>query len=170
MKKTAEAIVVLVTFTASLAAETRKERVTWAEVASATSGAKITMMLPGGTEIRGRVLEVEPQALVVDVTKTSNSKDVEKGRASIPRSSASTIHARKCGVKWRAILGIGLPAALLAATAGAINAQSTTVKGGEAYGVGVAVAAGSAVAGYFIGRQLDCHDTDIAVIPEDGTP
>jgi len=158
-------IVVLLTVTGSLAAETRKERVTWSEVAAATSGAKITMVLPSGTEIRGRVLELEPQALIVDVTKTSNSKDVAKGRASIPRSSASTIHVRKCGVKWRAILGIGLPAGLLAATAGAINAQSPTVKGEEAYGVGVAVAAGSAVAGYFIGRQLDCHDTDIAVTP-----
>lgn len=158
-------IVVLLTVTASLAAETRKERVAWSEVASATSGAKITMMLSSGTEIQGKVLEAEAGALIVDVTKTSNSKDVARGRASIPRPSASTIHARKCGLKWRAILGIGLPAGLLAATAGAINAQSPTVKGEEAYGVGVAVAAGSAVAGYFIGRQLDCHDTDIAVTP-----
>ena len=166
MKKT---IVILLTVTASLAAEARKERIAWPEVKSATRSATITMILPSGTEIRGKVLEVQPQALIVDVTKTSNSRDVEKGRASIPRASASTIHARKCGVKWRAILAIGLPAGLLAATAGAINAQSTTVKGGEAYGVGVGVAAGSAVAGYFIGRKLDCHDTDIAVI-QDGTP
>ncbi len=159
----------LLNVTASFAAETRTQRVIWSEVASATKGAKITMVLPGGAEIRGKVLDTEPQALIVDVTKTS-SANVPKGRALIPRASVSTIHSRKCGAKWRAILGIGLPAALMGAAGAAINAQSPTVKGQEAVGLIFGLGAGGAVGGYFIGKQLDCHVTEITVIPENGTP
>lgn len=130
------------------------------------AGAKLEMVLPSGTEIQGKLLEVGPQALTMNVTKTSNSKELAKGRASVPRASVSTIHARKCGAKWRVVLGIGVPAGLLGAAGAAINAQSPTVKGPEAAGVILGIGAGSAVAGYFTGRQLDCHVTDIVVIAE----
>jgi hypothetical protein len=161
-------VLALLNMTAVVAAETRTQRVSWSEVASATTGAKITMVLPGGAEIRGKVLDAEPQALIVNVTKTS-SPDVPKGRVSIPRASVATIHSRKCGAKWRAILGIGLPAALMGAAGAAINAQSPPVKGQEAAGLIFGLGAGGAVGGYFIGKQLDCHVTEFIVIPESRT-
>ena len=153
------------TITPGLAAERPAERVTWPEVGFATKGATITLV-DAGTEIQAKVLSVEPQALIMDVTKTSNSSAVAKGKASIARSSISTIHIRKCGAKWRAILGIGLPAGLMGAAGAAINAQSPAVTGQEAAGVVFGVGAGSAVAGYLIGQKLDCHISDIIVVPE----
>ena len=161
-------ILSLLNVTAGVGAETRTQRVSWSEVASATKGAKITMVLPGGGEIRGNVLDAKAQALIVNVTKTS-SANFPKGRVSIPRASVSTIHSRKCGAKWPTIFGISLPAALMGSAGAAINAQSPTVKGQEAGGVILALGVGGAVAGYFIGKRLDCHVTEFTVIPENGT-
>ena len=149
-----------------VAAERRAQQVAWSDVHSAVAGAKIKMVLPSGTEIQGRLLEVGPEALTMDVTKTSNSKEIGKGKASIPRASVSAIDARKCGIKWRLALSIGLPAGLVGAAGAAINTQSPTVKSQDAAGVILGIGAGSAVAGYFVGKQLDCRDTDITVIPE----
>ena len=158
--------IILLSVTSAFAADRKAAQMAWSDIYSAIAGAKLEMVLPSGTEIQGKLLEVGPQALTMDVTKTSNSKELAKGRASVPRASVSTIHARKCGAKWRVILGIGLPAGLLGAAGAAINAQSSTVKGQEAAGVILGIGAGSAVAGYFIGRQLDCRVIDITVIPE----
>ncbi len=150
----------------SIAGEKNTERVTWSEVSSAVAGATIELALPTGTTIRGKLLEVEPEGLTLNVGKTSNSKDVAKGQASIPRASVSTIKARKCGVKWRMILGVGVPAGLLGAAGASINAQSPTVKGPDAAGVILGIGAGSAIAGYFAGRHFDCRVTYLSVIPQ----
>jgi hypothetical protein len=72
-----------------VAAERRAQQVAWSDVHSAVAGAKIKMVLPSGTEIQGRLLEVGPEALTMDVTKTSSSKEIGKGKASIPCASVS---------------------------------------------------------------------------------
>lgn len=160
------AIVVLIPVGTNCAVADERRTVTWSEVDSAVADATIKLVLPTGTRIQGKLLRVEPAGLALNVTETSNTKDIAKGRASIPRASISTIQARKCGAKWRVILGIGVPAGLLGAAGAAINSQSPTVKGPDTAGVILGIGAGSAVAGYFAGRHLDCHVTDISVIPE----
>lgn len=159
--------VVACTSGGTLAAAARTQRLTWSELGPATQGKgkKIMMVLPSGTRIQGEVVSVEPQALIVNVTKTSNRGEVDKGRTSVPRSSVSVFETRQCGAKWRTILTIGIPGALLAATAAAMNAQSPAVNGQEAAGVGVGIAGGGIVAGYFLGRQLDCRVTHTTVVP-----
>ena len=123
------------------------------------------MVLPGGTRIQGEVVSVGPQALIVNVTKTSNRGEVNRGRTSVPRASVSVFETRQCGAKWRAILTIGIPGALLAATTAAMNAQSPPVDAREAAGVGLVIAGGGIVAGHFLGRHLDCRVTQTIVVP-----
>jgi hypothetical protein len=62
----------------TLAAAARTQRLTWSELGPATQGKgkKIMMVLPSGTRIQGEVVSVEPQALIVNVTKTSNRGDI----------------------------------------------------------------------------------------------
>ena len=142
------------------------QRLTWSELGPATEGkGKITMVLSSGTQIHGEVLSVEPHALIVNMTKTSNRREVNRGRASVPRTSVSAFETRQCGAKWRVILTIGIPGALLAATAAAMNAQSPPVDSREAAEVGLVIAGGGIVAGHFLGRRLDCRVTQTTVVP-----
>ncbi len=138
----------------------------WSQLGEVTKGKKIKMVLPSGTRVEGTAVGVDTEASTVEVTKTSNHQEIGKGNASIPRSSVSVIQTRQCSRKWRAILGMGLPAGLLGGTVAGMNAQSPAVDARMALGVGVAVAAGGAVGGYFIGRSLDCYVVEYRITPD----
>ncbi len=99
----------------------------------------------------------------MDVTGTSNAKEVPKGMATLLRASVTSMEATRCSRKMRFLLTLAIPGGLLAATAAAMRGQSYSATGGEAMGVGIAVAAGGAVGGYYLGKSLDCHVTEIVV-------
>src|ERR1700687_6387137 len=83
---------VLLTVSAqSLLARPVQGRSTWVELSRMIPGMNIRMILPDTTLIRGQALEVRPDALVVDVRRTSNPRLHTKGRTQIPRSDVSTI-------------------------------------------------------------------------------
>ena len=62
-------------------------RLTWSELAPVVVDRKVGTTLPDGTRIEGQALAVRPDALVMDITKTSDRKAHPKGQTEIPRSS-----------------------------------------------------------------------------------
>jgi hypothetical protein len=75
----------------SVLSRSRQVRSTWDELSRMITGMDIRMTLPDSTLIRGRALEVRPDALVVDVRRTSNPRLHAKGRTEIPRSDVCAI-------------------------------------------------------------------------------
>ena len=81
----------------------RSYRLRWNELESAIAGEQVRMVLPGGARIEGRALAVQPEALLIRITKTSDRKLQSKGEASVPRSAVSVLQLVKTGNRWRAV-------------------------------------------------------------------
>ena len=148
-----------------LAAGKQRKELAWAELGPAIAGQKIQLVLPGGVEIQGNVLGVEPEALRLDVTKTSDKKAVRKGENSIPRPAVSTIRISRYTKRWRLLLTPGLPGTLMLAMTVAIAHQRYTPDPGKVIPIGMAVTASSTIAGYYVGKHLDRQElTEIKIV------
>lgn len=157
-------IALLVASNCFAAGKQRKE-LAWVELGPAIAGKKIQLVLPGGIEIQGNVLGVEPEALRLDVTKTSNRKAIRKGENSIPRPAVSTIRISRYTKRWRLLLTPGLPGALVLAMTVALTHQSYGSDPRKVVPIGMAVTASSTVAGYYLGKHLDRQElTEIKIV------
>ena len=157
-------VALLVASNCFAAGEQRKE-LAWAELGPAIAGKKIQLVLPGGIEIQGNVLGVEPEALRLDVTKTSNKKAIRKGENSIPRPAVSTIRISRYTKRWRLILTPGLPGALLLAMTVAVTHQRYSPDPQKVVSIGMVVTASSTIAGYYLGKHLDRQElTEIKIV------
>jgi hypothetical protein len=137
----------------------------WNELESAIAGQQVRMVLPGGARIEGRALAVQPEALIIKITKTSDKKLQSKGEASVPRSAVSVLQLVKTGNRWRAVgttVGLGLVAA--AGTAIAIRTHVSAENLLKYVGYGSAGMLGAGIGGYFIGRRADRHVTIIRIV------
>jgi len=85
------ALALLAVSTSSLLARPTERRSTWDELSRMITGMDIRVVLPDATRVRGRAIEMRPDALVIDVRRTSNKRLHMKGRTEIPRSDVSTI-------------------------------------------------------------------------------
>ena len=88
----------------------------WGDLSPLIVDHRITLHLPEDIRIKGRVLSVRNDSLLMNVKKTNNKKAYPKGQSLIPRAHVSLIDLRrKRGVKYRWILtpiGLALGAAL----------------------------------------------------------
>jgi hypothetical protein len=84
-------LVLLMVSAPRLDARPTQVRRTWDELSRMIPGMNIRLALPDTTLIRGQVLDVRPDALVIDVRRTSNERLHAKGRTAIPRADVSTI-------------------------------------------------------------------------------
>jgi hypothetical protein len=142
-------------------------RLLWSELAPVVVDRRAKTTLPDGTRIEGDVLAVRSDALVMDVTKTSNRKAHPKGQSEIPRGSLTELALIKqkgpgklIGGILGTVGGVALAAALIVASDGSAAVGWTSV-----LVVIPAVAAG----GYYLGRLADRRVTRIAITP-DGAP
>ena len=104
---------VLLTVSApGLLARPTQVRRTWDDLSRMIPGMTIRLMLPDTTLIRGQALDVRPDALVIDVRRTSNERLHAKGRTVIPRADVSTIELfprRSPGARPNAVaIGAGI--------------------------------------------------------------
>ncbi len=81
--------------------------VRWEELA--LEKRQIETVLANGVHIRGRVEQVLPQALVVEVKRTSDPNLVPKGRTQVGRELVCCFTVRWRQGPARALLAIGLP-------------------------------------------------------------
>ena len=127
-------------------------------------GQRVAMVMPEGIRIKGEVLSVRDDGLLMNIRKTGNKKDYAKGQALIPRAHVSLItRRRRCGVGYRAILtpvgfliGGGLGAGVMTGFG-----HSTPSDRGAYLGLTVMIAA--TVGGYFWGKRLDTEVMHIKV-------
>ena len=136
-------------------------------------GMDIRMILPDTTLIRGLALDVRPDALVIDVRRTSNPRLHAKGRTDIPRSDVSTIELFLR--RSRSSPGTGPEAGAIGAGLGAAAVSPLLFYLGEtnkASGwVGLAILIAGAVGGAMVANRIanrhtsNPNDVLITVVP-----
>jgi hypothetical protein len=144
----------------------------WSEIAALVDHQKVALVLPDGTMIEGQVLAVEPDALVLDIKKSSDPRAHPAGQSSIPRSSVSVLQLKqlKGNRRWLgAVIGAGagsvagwlLAEGVFHVSGEGLNPSRAPVVVGSVAGL----VAGAAAIGYFAGRKGDQRVTFIKIIP-----
>jgi hypothetical protein len=152
------------------AGERKTLRLPWSELGPAVADRKVALVLTGGTAVEGKVLGVESDALRLQVTWTTDSKVVRKGKTSIPRSSVSVIRMARYSRRWRLLLTPGLPAALLGGMAAGVSMHHHTPAPQQIVPIGIGVILGGTIAGYYVGKRLDRQElTEITIVEGGGT-
>ena len=154
--------------TQSLSAADPKElSLRWSELEPAVAGGKVRIVLPNGPRIEGRVVAVEPQALRIRITKTSDRNVHPKGETLIPRTAVSVVQVVRFGVRWRIFGTVTGPLLVAAAGASAAALGIGRVEGlGKSIGVGLALYGGAGVGGYYLGKRADRHVAIIRIVPQ----
>jgi hypothetical protein len=146
---------------AALAQQQPQER-KWSELASLIEGRQVQLTLPDAVTIRGEVVGVRNDTLILTINRTTNHVMHPKGHASIPRASVTLIELEQLRRGAHGTLG-----AILGAAAGvglyAVAPQPSST--GTAAITVAAVGASGALMGYFIGRNLGRPRTLIKIVP-----
>ena len=156
-------LVLLLWLPAAGLARERQVELAWSDLEPAIQGKKVALVLPDGVRIEGPVLAVEPDALVMDVRKSSGRALHPQGKTSVPRASAGTLEMRGRGTKWQ-IIGAAIGAAP-GIVACAIVAKYVENEGGTNNLTALcAVPLGAGLGlGYWAGRAADKRVTYIKV-------
>jgi len=134
----------------------------WTELNTAIYGQIVELTLPGAFKIKGDVVAVRDDALVIDVQRTSDAKAFPRGNAVIPRASVTLLKLEKSGSNWRTtgtVLGV-----LGGVAVGGYIAGKTANSGGSAIAIFVATAAAATVAGRAAGGAADRKTRVIRVV------
>ena len=75
----------------------------WPELGQALAGHSVSTVLPDGTVLRGRVLDVSADQLRFDANKTSNRTLHPKGELSLAKSQLTVFSYTQKRGHWRAI-------------------------------------------------------------------
>ena len=128
----------------------------WNELAPLIVGHQVEVALTEGLKIKGEIISVREDALVMDIT--SRAKGYEKGNASVPRASVNLIKVERTRGSWGRTMGtvVGVMSGVVlgAYVGGKINAPV-----GAAIPVFLGTASAASIAGYFTGREIDRRAT-----------
>jgi len=144
------------------------QQVNW-EGLSIVLGKQVAIAMPGGAVISGRANGIEPNALIVQVKKTTDSIAYPKGALRVPRETLRVLQVQTKGTKFRIIgttLGafVGLVAGALAAFAiqGGILSNNNSTGSAAAF---IGITAGGTVLGYLAGNAGDKRSITIEIVP-----
>jgi hypothetical protein len=142
------------------------ERLTWEELPQLV-GKHVSIALYDGA-VSGAVREVQADALLIEVSKSTNPAAYPKGPMRVPRATLHVLDLHGKGVKYRVIgTALGFVAGAAGGLGVAIKAQGGLF-GNEhqtAAPVGmVAVMAGVTAAGYALGNAADRRTTTIRIV------
>lgn len=138
----------------------------WSDLTPFIGDHSVALTLPDGARIEGRVIAVEPQTLVIDVRKTTDSQAHAKGCQSIPRDQAKSLVVNRPTKRWRIVgTSAGAVAGLPLGGVAAIETDGFLSKGNGGIGVFVAVLAGMTAGGFLIGWAADRRKTTVTIIP-----
>jgi VIT1/CCC1 family predicted Fe2+/Mn2+ transporter len=141
--------------------QSKQVQISWEELSGLVIDRKISTTLPDGTRLEGEALAVRPEALVLDVHKTSNKKLYLKGQTAVPRQAVSEVRVIRVGGPFmRIFLGIlgGIGGAFGATALGFVTDSVAALV--PAILVGIPLAA---VAGYYAGKLADTHTTRLLI-------
>ena len=132
-------------------------------------GKTVSIAMPGGAAITGKVTAVEADALAVDVKKTSDRTAYPKGVVRVPRA---TLHRFEMQTKGKVGRSVATPMGLLVGAGAGVGAwigiQGGILNNDNPTGATVAligITAAGTVGGYFIGNSVDKHWTPVEILP-----
>jgi hypothetical protein len=160
-RKAAFILLALVRAAPLLAGPPKEVAVRWEELAPLVEKREIETVLANGVHIRGRVEQVLPEALVVEVKRTSDPNLVPKGPTRVEREAVRWLQARWSRGAARAVLTplvglVLLPIALL--RTGAVDDDKLTP------GQIILLYAAGGTSGYLLGWRIDQRRLLIKVI------
>jgi hypothetical protein len=133
-------------------------------------GKTVSIAMPSGAVITGKAVALDPDALVVNVTRTTNPKACLKGSVRVPRASLRVLQMRTKGTLYRVLCTAGgLAAGFVAGGATAIAIDWNDHHPGPAVGAFLAITAGGTEAGYYAGNSADQRWTLIRIDQEEGS-
>lgn len=163
----AAGIVLLVGESLLWGGEPRRLQLPWNELGPRAIGHKVALVLPNGTHIEGKVRSVEPDALRLKVSKTSDREFLPKGERLIPRQSVSLMRV----TEYRKLGRLLVTSGALAVAAGIVATNYPDLYEGAAVAVVPAVTAaglaGVGLGGYYVGKRVDKIVTEIQVLPDE---
>jgi hypothetical protein len=160
-------VALLTAFPSQLAAESNVIQLRWEEFEPLVSGYEVEFTLPDGARLRGDVISVVADSLMMKVEKTSDKSSYPKGRLTIPRSSISSLDMTKRTIRGRVLgttIGVGLGVLL----GGAVvfgSCWERSCNQGAATAAGLGVGFGIGALGHFLGRRADTNVTTIRIVP-----
>ena len=139
----------------AVSAQEPSTTVAWNELTPLVLRHTILIAFSSGIEVQGTALAVQPDGIVIDITKTGHPSYPE-GEAVIPRRAISVIEVSEETRGWAkpllsAAAGAG---AALAYFPHAISDSRINVSDSRRVAEWAGIAAGAAVAGYFIGKKI----------------
>ena len=139
----------------------KQVRISWEELSALVIDRKISTTLPDGTRLEGDALAVRPEALVLDVQKTSNKKLHPKGQTEVPRQAVSEVRVVRLRAPVMRIIGgiLGGVGGAFGAGALAFVIESVAVMVPLIL-LGIPLAA---MAGYYAGKLVDTSTTRLLI-------
>lgn len=151
---------------ASAAGAASKVTVYWGGLTVVT-GKTVSIVMPGGAIITGKAKGLEPDALVVEVTGTTDRRAYPKGVLRVPRTSLRVLEVKTKGSLGR-IVGtvLGTAAGGVAGAYAVIGLvwNSPSAQAAPAL-AGIGCVTGGMVAGFLVGNAVDTHSTTIEIAP-----
>jgi hypothetical protein len=150
------------------AGEPRQLSLKWTELGARIADKKVAFVLPDGTHVEGKVIDVEQDGLRLKVAKTSNRRTQPKGTHLVARQAISVLRVREDGTKGRWLGTLGA----IAVAAGIAAASYPDLYEGPMVIIVPAVVAGgiagAGVGGYYAGKAFDKKVTEIRIVPDSG--
>ena len=162
---TTQSCIALTVLCAGLAqAENKPVELKWSELAAVVTGQNIEFTTKEGVTLRGNVVSVRPEEMVLDAKHTSNPKIFSKGGVTVPRTSVDTLRMIKTKAAWGRRLGttLGLVAGL---TLGWYTAYRTQGSDAAVLTTFLGITGAATVGGFFLGRSADRKVTTIRIVP-----
>ena len=147
-------LVMLVCLSQSLQAANKPLELRWNELAPLISGQHIEAVLNSGLKVKGEVVAVRADELVLDTKKDGN----------IPRASLVQINLERRRGAWGRTLGTTLGILTGMGLGGYTAAHTDSAGAGLATFLGISGAVGTS--GYFLGRQIDRKITKIRIVAQ----
>ena len=143
------------------------ERLTWEELPQLV-GKHVAIALYDGGAVAGTVREVEADALLIEVSKSTNPAAHPKGPMRVPRAKLNVLDLHGKSHKYRAIgTALGFVAGAAGGLGVAIRVQGGLFRdehGAAAGAAMIGVIAGVTAAGYAVGNARDRRTTTIRII------
>lgn len=160
------AAAMLTALPSQLAAQSRLIQLRWEELEPLVSGNEVEFTLPAGARLRGDVISVGADSLMMKVEKTSDKRTYPKGPLSIPRSSISSLDMTTRTIRGRVLgttIGVGL-GALLGTGLAIGGCWEGCNNPGAMTAAGVGIGFGIGALGHFLGRRADIHVTTVRIV------
>jgi hypothetical protein len=143
------------------------QRLTWEELPQLV-GKHVSIALYDGGAVAGKVREVDADALLIAVSKSTNPVAYPNGPLRVPRARLHVLELHGKGIKYR-VLGTALgfvagAAGGMAVAAGAQGGLFNDQYSAGAGAAGIGVVAAITAAGYAVGNARDRRTTTIQIV------